>query len=261
MAQRLLSQQLPYRRYRRKLFRAMASNVARPSLDKLNWDSNFLLRKPSDDWYASLFSQGYGKITGEITPRYCVLELDDIERLKALMPDVKLIFLMREPAERTWSVLKYHEMRQRLPLTSLPIDQLKARAFHPALLEQSDYESILRRWRTVFPTEQMLVASFDEIVADPEFLLGRICRFLGVRHVPLPPTNAGADTKVNASFEKSMPAELKSALIVHYAPMIERLAETEGGFVHRWMSSYHWQPSIAERRRDQGRVAALGRSD
>ncbi len=248
MVQRLFSQQLPYRRYRRKLFRAIASNVAKPSLKNLAWDANFLLRQPGDDWYASLFSQGHGKITGEITPRYCVLELDDIKRLKTLMPDVKLVFLMREPVERTWSVLKYHQMRQKLPLTSLPIDQLKARAFHPALLEQSDYELILRRWRAVFPAEQMLVACFDEIVADPEMLLGRICHFLGVSHVPLPPKIGRADKKVNASFEKPMPANLKSLLVDYYAPMIERLAETEGSFVRRWMSGYEWQPSVAERR-------------
>lgn len=250
MVQRFFSQQIPYRRYRRKLFRAIASNVAKPSLKKLAWDANFLLRQPSDDWYASLFSQGHGKITGEITPRYCVLELDDIKRLKTLMPDVKLVFLMREPVERTWSVLKYHQMRQKLPLTSLPIDQLKARAFHPALLEQSDYESILRRWRSVFPAEQMLVACFDEIAADPEMFLRRVCHFLGVSHVPLPPKISGADTKVNASFEKPMPANLKSLLVDYYAPMIERLLETEGNLVRSWMSGYERQPSVAERRGD-----------
>lgn len=237
-AQRLFSPQLPYKRYRRKLLRAIASNIARPSLSKLHWDANFLLRKPGDDWYASLFSQGYGKVTGEITPRYCVLGLDDAKRLRSLIPDLKLLFLMREPVDRTWSILKYHEKRQGVPLTSLPLDELRQRAFHKAVLEQSDYASILQRWRAVFPAEQMLVACFDEIVADPKALLARICRFLGIGDIPGPPDAADTATKVNASFVKPMPAVLQSMLIAHYAPMISRLAETEGGYVRRWLSSY-----------------------
>ncbi len=236
--QRLFSPRLPYKRYRRKLLRAIASNIGRPSLDKLNWDANFLLRKPGDAWYASLFSQGYGKITGEITPRYCVLEIEDIKQLRALIPDLKLLFLMREPVDRTWSILKYHEKRQGSPLTSLPIEQLRQRAFHQAVLEQSDYEAILRRWRAVFPADQILVACFDEIAADPNALLARICRFLGVSCIPGLPSPACPGVKVNASFEKAMPAVLQSLLTDYYAPMVERLAETEGGYVHQWLSSY-----------------------
>lgn len=256
VAQRLFSTRLPYRRYRRKLLRAVASNIARPSLSKLTWDANFLLRKAGDDWYASLFSQGYGKITGEITPRYCVLELDDIRRLRSLIPDLKLLFLMREPVDRTWSIIKYHEKRQGRPLTALPIEQLQERAFHPAVLQQSDYESILRRWRTVFPAEQIFVACFDEIVGGPDALMARVCRFLGISDPTVLPGAAGGGAKVNASSAKPMPAELRSMLIDHYAPMIQRLAETEGGYVRHWLPTYEPFPGVPARRRREVRYIA-----
>lgn len=238
VAQRLFSSAQPYRRYRRKLFRAIVSNIVRPSVGKLCWDANFLLRNPSDAWYASLFSQGFGKTTGEITPRYCILDAEDIERLKVLIPGVKIIFVMREPVDRAWSILKYHEKRWGQQLTCLPDAQLIERAMHPAILEQSDYESSLTRWRKVFPPEQLLTAFFDEIVENPQQLLARVCDFLQIAPMPSSAVVEGGRKKVNASSDRQMPEALKAVLVDRYAAMIKRLGDAEGGHFKRWFESY-----------------------
>ncbi len=34
------------------------------------WEAKFILGKWDDEWYASLFDNGSGRITGEITPAY-----------------------------------------------------------------------------------------------------------------------------------------------------------------------------------------------
>src|SRR5438270_8427389 len=46
------------------------------------------------DWYASHF-EAPGKIAGEASPTYAPLPLSRIRAIRDLMPDVKLIFLMR----------------------------------------------------------------------------------------------------------------------------------------------------------------------
>ena len=219
IVQRLFSSAKPYRQYRKLAQRAIASNIVRPSLNKLMWDTNFLLRRPGDRWYASLFSQGFGKVTGEVTPRYSMLEHDDIRALKRLIPDLKLIFIMRDP---------------------VPADALRRRAFAAPIVQQSDYEAILTRWRNVFPPEQLLEIYFDEIREQPDALLRRIQRFLGI-----PTTGIAQDRvigKVNGSFSKPMPPGLRQELVSHYRPMVERLSDEEGGYFSRWLERYDSPP-------------------
>lgn len=235
---RLFSRKGQYWKYRHIMFRAIGSNILRPSIKKLSWDMNYLLRTPNDRWYASLFSQGEGKVTGEITPRYSMLDGQDISKLKALMPGVKIFFVMRDPVERAWSLIKYHEKRGGEPLTERPYAELKALAFADVILQQSDYESILTRWRGVFPRDQFLEIFFDEIREEPDELLRRIQNFLGVRPFGSSISDKGRTAKVNPSFSKPMPEPLREELVRHFRPMVERLAAAEGGYFAEWLKSY-----------------------
>lgn len=54
-----------------------------------------------DKWYKGLFSKGY--ISGDITPSYALLENSDIEKIKMLCPNTKIIYLIRNQIERAWS--------------------------------------------------------------------------------------------------------------------------------------------------------------
>ena len=241
---RLFSREKPYRQYRRIAFRALASNVVRPSINRLMWDANFLLRSPSDEWYRTLFSQGFGKVTGEITPRYSMLDDEDILQLRRLMPDVKLIFIMREPVDRAWSIVKYHVKRSDKRLDDLSEDALRQRAFADVIVQQSDYESILRRWRNVFGPDQLLEIFYDEIGRQPDALIRRVQAFLGV------PTTGLADhlqeKRINGSFASPMPPRLRKALIEHYRPMVERLAAADGRYFERWLERYRPQTSAED---------------
>lgn len=243
---RLLSPAKPYRKYRQVLARAIGSNIIRPSWSKLRWDANYLLRAPSDEWYASLFSQGRGRVTGEITPRYSMLDSTDIRKLKAMIPDLKLIFIMREPVERTWSLIKYHEQRSGKPLTDLPARALRQRAFADVILRQSDYESILARWRAVFPPEQLLEIYLDEVRESPHALLREVFAFLGLRREA--PADRLTKRESNGSFSKPMPHWLRAELVDYYRPMVERLSNAEGGYFTRWLESYPGPADGEERR-------------
>jgi hypothetical protein len=238
---RLFSREKPYCKYRRIARRAIARNITRPSLNRLMWDANYLLRAPGDIWYKSLFSQGSGKVTGEITPRYSMLDAADIAGLKALIPGIKLIFIMRDPVERAWSLVKFHAKRNKLSLDSLSVEELHRRAFADAIVRQSEYEAILARWRAAFPKEQLLEIHYDDISEQPDALMRRIQSFLGVTEYGL--TDPTTQRKINESFESTMPADLRAALIARYAPMIERLSEAEGGYFTRWLESYRVAPT------------------
>jgi hypothetical protein len=109
------------------------------------------------------------------------------------MPDVKLIYLMREPAARAWSHAKHmHRYREgHFADCSLPREAMTDTLWKEAFaaewpLASGDYLGHLRRWRSAFPAGQMFVGFYESIAERPADLLRDIFAFLGVDpHVDL----------------------------------------------------------------------------
>lgn len=53
--------------------------------------------------YSSNFTNGVDLVKGAITPGYSTLSVDRIRFIRSIMPGVKLVFIIRDPVERTWS--------------------------------------------------------------------------------------------------------------------------------------------------------------
>src|ERR1700722_17839541 len=53
--------------------------------------------------YLDHFRHGIGKSKGEASPSYSMLPRRTIRMMRRLMPDLKLIYMMRDPIERAWS--------------------------------------------------------------------------------------------------------------------------------------------------------------
>lgn len=56
-----------------------------------------------EQWYRDLFATGDGRVNGDITPAYSTLEPEVVARIGALFPDLRILFLLRDPIERAWS--------------------------------------------------------------------------------------------------------------------------------------------------------------
>ena len=59
-------------------------------------------------WYCDHFNGAGPRQAGEASPSYASLPLADIRNIRRLLPDVKLVFLMREPVARAWSHAKHN---------------------------------------------------------------------------------------------------------------------------------------------------------
>jgi Sulfotransferase family len=92
-----------HRRWRRQVRGRLRSHSNRLPGQDLLWDLRYYTGAPGDRWYASLFEPGRGKMKGEITPAYSTLRLDDVAYVHDLVPEAKIIFMMRNPIERAWS--------------------------------------------------------------------------------------------------------------------------------------------------------------
>jgi len=202
--------------------------------------------------YAALFADARGRVRGEITPGYNVLRMDRVRYIHSILPRARLILMIRNPIERTWSAACRHcsqwaklQGRRFEDLDDqvfhdyfrtewLPFFRPRRRAYHfePGLL-QSHYSAQLDRWLSVYPEEQLFVGFFDELKSNPRALLEKICHHIGA------PTDIDWDALplakvVNKNPEHGIPERFRRDLEHLYGPEIERLYQRFGEPVAGW---------------------------
>jgi hypothetical protein len=132
-----------------------------------------------------------GALLGKITPRY----LGDPavpERLARLMPDVKLLALLRNPIDRAFS--KYRLLARKgnetRPFAAIVDEQLAPDALdqarhHPGPLRSSvvvrgEYARQLEAYLVHFPRERLLVHYTEELETEPQRVIDDVLQHLGL---------------------------------------------------------------------------------
>jgi len=179
-------------------------------------------------WYRSYFGRcNSNKLTGDFTPDYSLLDVDRIRDVKAHLPNLKLIYTMRNPVTRAWSsVRKELWWRFRMYPHEVNVDTLVRMAMRPGVLVRGDYASVIARWET-FYKDQILYLFFDDILEHPQEVLHRVCNFLGLDPSPFDALG-GHSVRVNDVPEESIPGEVRDALEIYYAAQAGFLAEKFG---------------------------------
>jgi hypothetical protein len=138
------------------------------------------------DKYEALFDAAApGTLRGEATPLY-LYDTGAVGRIRALIPDVKLIVIIRDPIERAHSNWTHLWSAGLEPEG----DFLRACAEEPRRIAAgwasfwhytglSRYGEQLQRVFELFPREQVLVLRYRSLIDDPVAALDRICGFLG----------------------------------------------------------------------------------
>jgi hypothetical protein len=205
----------------------------------LLWDLRFFARSPSDRWYASLFDGGKGKTTGEVTPQYSIIEDEGVARIHRLMPNARIIFLMRNPIERMYaaSVWRLHLLISRNLIQGQTLEATTERQLFegfddPEIVSETSYLQILHKWQQFYPDDQIFVGFIEDIHFHPIRLLRHIYKFLGVD-----PSHARRALKrrVNARSPKEMPASAATHLARRYHEDLQLLSERFGGYASFWL--------------------------
>jgi Sulfotransferase family len=138
--------------------------------------------------YEKLFAGApAGPLRGESTPFY-LYRADAQLRIRALIPDARLIVVLRDPVERA------HSNWTHLWSAGLdPIDDFvracaeEERRIAAGWADFWHYQRLglygrqLEHLYSVFPREHVLVFRYRALLADPAVLLDQVCGFLGVR--------------------------------------------------------------------------------
>lgn len=124
-------------------------------------------------WYEAHFRDaGTRRVVGELSHDY-LFSPEAARRIAADLPRARLVTILREPVERSFSHYLYMIRSGR---TRVPFEQ--ALRDHPELVRNSLYARHLAPYLELFGRERLGVFWFDELQRDPERLARRICAFL-----------------------------------------------------------------------------------
>ena len=196
------------------------------------------------DWYRAHFplaSRMSGSVCFEATPNY-LSSVHAPGLMHAVMPDTKMIVLMRDPVERTHSSwkLRVYEGSDDRPFVKAVEEELAgvtvtyedvlddrrqhmARAMRWSYVEKSRYAEHLTRWFEVFDRDQFLILESEALFANPADGLASIEAFVGIDHDPtvtLPRSNFTAASSIDPP--------VRQYLTEYFAPHNERLTELTG---------------------------------
>lgn len=138
------------------------------------------------DWYRDQFAGAPdGAMVGEATPAYMVLA-GYVERMASVVPDARLVLVLRNPVDRAWSHYEHTVAREQ---EQRPFEEVVE---HELASDQSDWRTkglVLARGRYIDQLQQMTsfydraqihVGLFDDLVREPAALFASVCGFLGV---------------------------------------------------------------------------------
>lgn len=201
------------------------------------------------NWYRSHFPMqlqrvyreqrlGYRCLTGEATPYY-IFHPHAPRRIAELLPNVRLIVLLRDPVDRAYSHYN-HELRKKTETLTFEeaLEQEPARLApeiermmqdehyysfahqHYSYLSRGVYVEQIRTWFKFFPKDRFLILKSEDFNKNISGTLNQIYRFLGLPELPpkdYPYHNRGDYAK--------MPPELRLRLQDYFRPYNQQLYE------------------------------------
>lgn len=186
----------------------------------------------SKRWFADV---PLGAIAGEKSSNY-LESPESAHRIAAALPGVKLIFMLREPAERAksnylWTVM--NGLESETFERALEIEASREASYPPehryarphSYFSRGLYAEHLTRYLEHFDPSQLLILRFEDVVADPQAIVTRVHEFLGVDPRPSDVDGLG---QINRSDPLAVHAGEMAALRERYTLPNQRLAELLG---------------------------------
>jgi hypothetical protein len=216
--------------------------ITGPSWKEVSYFDRHYARGPS--WYRGNFPnllRARGELVGEASPSYLFHPLAP-QRGKELLPEARLVALVRNPVDRALSHYN-HEV-------ALGREQL---SFEDALAAEEDrlqgedarlradpryfsrewwshtykargrYAEQLEHWLEVFPREQLLVLPSEDLLGEPERAHAQVLEFLGA-----PPHRLDSYPRVFERQYEGMKPETRARLADYFAEPNRRLYELLG---------------------------------
>lgn len=132
----------------------------------------------TEAWYRRAYSRpgSAGKVLGDITPEYSTIGPDGIAYIKSLMPDVKIVYIIRDPVSRALSQVRMSFDRKHIVAPSPTQWQEQIAAWDVS--QRGDYATYIPQWRAAFPDSQLLFLPYKQLEREPSKTLAEVERFI-----------------------------------------------------------------------------------
>lgn len=152
-------------------------------------------------------SEGFNAV-GEFCTRY-LTSIRAPERIKILVPNVRLVVSLRNPIEQVnshyWHFARQNFHQWNRANRSLSIDEA-LNSYPHRLLEPGLYAKHLGRWLQYFERDKILVLLYDDIQKYPERVLSSLYAFVGVKSDFIPLSLRKRDLTVRQGTSPRSPA-------------------------------------------------------
>jgi hypothetical protein len=186
-------------------------------------------------WYARHFRDLPGRLKGEKSPNYYALPPERVRLVADVLPDARIVIMLRNPVERAWS----HAL---MNLVTLPgarfedVPESRFRAHFRRTFARGRYSEALETWWGAYPRDRVRVGFFEDIRDRPRELLASMLEGLGA----VPETDWERypfGRRINRGPGIPLPDAFRETLDSMYQEEIRRLEEWFGEPVARWRAA------------------------
>jgi hypothetical protein len=226
------SKNVRYRKLRRH-WKIILKNL---NVSNLFWHLNFFLNPfIGNRWFLSLFKPAKYLPCIDISPSYCALNLKNVQRVRDVLGESsKVIFIMRNPIERSWSHAKMSLIRnKKLKPQDIEIEDYFDFFESTKQIDRTSYSKTIQHWEDQYGKDKLLILFFDQIEQDPFSMLNEICNFLNLEYSSTY-FKESAERNVFKGVEFEMPVNVRNYLEEKYRKEIEKIQLKYGSFSMNW---------------------------
>jgi len=177
------------------------------------------------EYFAQLAAHERVRVTGDITPAYAGLSRDVFELIRSNLSSrglaAKVVFLLRDPVERAWSVVRMGRRRGKSLHRSMT-ETFEDYYLRPSCEYRTRYDITMQNVLSVFDETDVFVELYETLFDDKA--TRTLTDFLGIS-----PLVADFGLRVNASPpDASLPEELQARAALHYADVYRMAAARFG---------------------------------
>ncbi|MEL6747414.1 MAG: sulfotransferase [Pseudomonadota bacterium] len=239
-----VSEHLAYPRRRsrlRKYFQRLATQPTRFGRYRrqFGWYRRYMRPRLDDAWYLRLFEDRLGAtFAGEATPEYALLGTEGFAHIRALAPEARVIYLMRDPVKRAWSQLLHQCRRDRVDVSQMPVSEMQRRVSLPTFDRFGRYVETIDAANAVFGPERVGLFFYEDMHADRWQALLDVSRFIGAGFHEADFAPLDLDARVNvARNASSLPADFAVYLARKYAAQVDGVEARAGRVPVSWRAA------------------------
>jgi hypothetical protein len=169
----------------------------------------------------------------EITPSYALIGETGFREVRSLFPNIRIIFIMRDPVERFYSQVRMRDSRRPAEKVAQEdlTEKLRECLDDPRYVERSQYQKTITALESVFKAHEVIYLFYETLFRKST--ISDVCDFIGIDY-----EEPDFDDVVNSSGPRpELPSGIRKKLRSAFRPTYKFCREKFGSILPReWQS-------------------------